>query len=198
MSKRIKVLLSMLLAVVLLTVIPATVVMAQEEPAPETQVEMKDQLLARVADILGLTPDELAGAFEQARDELREEGAAAREQHCQDRIEESLERALAEDIITEEEADEIREWLANRPEALEKLGRNFGMKRHFRICGPQCEEITERIWGQGEQIMRRIREHLEARMEWRERKFDLTPDREACPDMSFWPRVRTQGCAVGR
>jgi len=74
MSKKMKVLISMLVVVLLVTVIPATVVMAQEEetaPAPPTVGN--DGLLARVSEILGISPDELAGAFNQARQGVREE-----------------------------------------------------------------------------------------------------------------------------
>ena len=76
MSKRIKVLIAALVAVLLLTAIPATVVMAQEdesEPVPAPQTTVKDALLAKLAEILGISQDELAGAFEQARQELRDE-----------------------------------------------------------------------------------------------------------------------------
>ncbi|MBA7698904.1 hypothetical protein ES703_107587 [subsurface metagenome] len=74
MSKKMKVLISMLVVVLLVTVIPATVVMAQEdETAPAPPTAGNDGLLARVAEILGISPDELAGAFNQARQGVREE-----------------------------------------------------------------------------------------------------------------------------
>jgi len=66
MSKKMKVLISMLVVVLLVTVIPATVVMAQEdETAPAPPTAGNDGLLARVAEILGISPDELAGVFNQ-------------------------------------------------------------------------------------------------------------------------------------
>ena len=72
MSKKWKVLISVLVAVVLLTLGGATTVMADEEPAPAPQTE-PNGLLARVAGILGVAHEDLVNAFRQARQEMREE-----------------------------------------------------------------------------------------------------------------------------
>jgi hypothetical protein len=67
----VKVLVSVLVAVVLLTVGGVTMVMAQEkepvqeEPAP--QLEGRTGLLARVADILDIPEEDLINAFGQAQ-----------------------------------------------------------------------------------------------------------------------------------
>ena len=72
MSRRIKVIVSALVAVVVLTVGNAAMVMANGEatPPPEAGAEC---FLARVAQILGITEEDLTNAFEQARQEIRNE-----------------------------------------------------------------------------------------------------------------------------
>jgi len=70
MSKKVKVLISVVVAVLVLTVGTAAVVMAQEEPAPEPRA---NGLLARVADKLGISQEELTDAFNQARQEMRQD-----------------------------------------------------------------------------------------------------------------------------
>jgi len=70
MSKKIKVLISVVAAVLLLTIGTTAVVMAQEEPAPEPRA---NGLLSRVADDLGISQGELTDAFQQARQEMRQE-----------------------------------------------------------------------------------------------------------------------------
>lgn len=111
MSKKVKVLISVLAAVVLLTVGSAATVMAQEEttPAPETNTTSTNGLFARVADKLGITEEELNNAFEEARQELREEAFIR-----------WLDKAVEEGRITEDEAEEIEEWWGQRPEALDE------------------------------------------------------------------------------
>ena len=72
MSRRIKVMISAVVAVVVLTVGSTATVMANGEatPPPEAGTEC---FLARVAQILGITWEDLTNAFEQARQELWEE-----------------------------------------------------------------------------------------------------------------------------
>lgn len=70
MSRRIKVLVAVLAAVLLLTVSGTAAVMAQEEPEPTPQA---NGFLARVAEILGIPQESLAEAFQQARQEMKPE-----------------------------------------------------------------------------------------------------------------------------
>ena len=72
MSRRIKVLISVLAAVVLLTVGSAATVMAEGEATPPPEAGAKC-IPARVAQILGISQEDLTNAFEQARQEMREE-----------------------------------------------------------------------------------------------------------------------------
>ena len=75
MSKKFKVVISVLIAVLLLTASGTAVAMAQDGPEP-AQLE-SGGLLARVASILGIPQEKLADAFQQARQEMREECQAA-------------------------------------------------------------------------------------------------------------------------
>ena len=114
MSRKAKVLVSVLVVAVLLTVGGAATVMAQDEPPPPAGEEAAppeegtEGLLARVADILGVTQEELVDAFRQARQGMMEEAFF----NC-------LDRAVEEGLITQEEADEIKEWWQQKPEALD-------------------------------------------------------------------------------
>lgn len=132
MSQRVKVLVSLVMALVLLTVAGATV-MAQGEPTPAPAVMTKGRLaagvepridlaksfghagdntteglLARVAGILGIPQEKLASAFKQAQQEMREEAFFRR-----------LAQAVEKGRLTQEEADEIKAWYEQRPDALD-------------------------------------------------------------------------------
>ena len=87
MFRRIKVIISALVVVVVLTVGSAATVMAEGEvtPPPEAGAEC---LLARVAQILGISQEYLTNAFEQARQEIREECCFTPCEQVQQRIRE--------------------------------------------------------------------------------------------------------------
>ena len=166
MSKKMKILIAVLVAVITLSVSGGMAVLAQEdnepEPDEEELIEELDEimprvrlfassigsgeLLAKVAEILGVSEEELEEAFAEARQEM----AAECEEEALERF---LERALAEELITEEEAQEIREWWQQKPEAL-----NWAMlrKAFFSMrqnpgaladgaCG-QFKEMRRNIW----------------------------------------------------
>ncbi len=73
---------------------------------PRVQARIKRRVLGRTAEILGIPREELVTAIRQARQEIR---AGA------------LERAVDAGTITAEEAEQIRQWLEQRPEALDRL-----------------------------------------------------------------------------
>ncbi len=106
MSKKVKILISVLVAALLLTVGGVTMVMAEgeEETAPPPETTVKG-LLERVADILEIDREDLIDAFKQAQQEMREETFIR-----------ALDKAVAEGRITQEQADEIREWWELRPD----------------------------------------------------------------------------------
>ncbi|MEE8420579.1 MAG: hypothetical protein V3R92_03875 [Dehalococcoidales bacterium] len=145
MSKKMRVILSILAAVMVLTLGGAAAVLAQEgentlpdEEAtiegdgPSVDVEEllplirrfmpqadNDGLLAKVAGILDIPEADLKEAFQQARQEMRQA-------KWEDAFQQALTLALEEGLITPEEAEEIREWWTQKPEVLDaKLFRHL-------------------------------------------------------------------------
>lgn len=162
MSKRMKVLVSVLVAVLLLTVGGTAIAMAQEEEEPAPPVE-SNGLLARVAEILDIPEEDLIDAFGQARQEMREEVFLN-----------ALDKAVEEGIITQEEAGELKEWWAQKPDVLDQ-----GLFRHaFRFKGLRADgmpgnrlavrakiglqpwqEMNQQAWqGMGQQPLQQMRQ----------------------------------------
>lgn len=106
MSKKVKVLISILVAPLLLTMGGVTMVMAEgeEETTPPPEASKQD-LLERVADILEIDQEALVNAFKQAQQEMKDEAFINR-----------LNQAVAEGRITQEQADEIIGWWELRPD----------------------------------------------------------------------------------
>jgi hypothetical protein len=102
MFRRIKVIISALVVVVVLTVGSAATVMAEGEATPpEARAEC---LLARVAQILGISQEDLTNAFEQVRQEIREERCFTPGEQVQQKI-----RRVALIRSGEQARQEIRE-----------------------------------------------------------------------------------------
>ena len=118
MSKKVKVLISVLVAALLLTVGGVTMVMAQgeEETTPPPESSEKG-LLERVADILGIEEEDLIDAFKQAQQEIEAAAFINR-----------LNQAVEEGYITQEQADEITEWWGQRPDGIREW---WGQKPEF-------------------------------------------------------------------
>jgi hypothetical protein len=96
----------------------------------DNQTSPHDIFVSKVAEKLGLDEDAVATAMKEAREEMRQEA-----------MERRLEEAVDEGLITQEEADQILEWMNNRPAALDDLGRlgpGFGPKGEGggRMMGP--------------------------------------------------------------
>ncbi len=108
MSKKVKVLISVLVVALLLTVGGVTTVMAEGEeettPPPDARA---NGLLERVADILKIDQADLIDAFKQAQQEIRQEAFIRR-----------LDKAVENGRITQSEADETREWWEQKPGVL--------------------------------------------------------------------------------
>ena len=90
----------------------ASVVSASDTTDNETS--QFDTFVSKVADKLGLDEDTVAAAMKEARQEMMDEALA-----------EHLQKAVDEGRITQEEADQILEWMKSRPDALDELG-GFG------------------------------------------------------------------------
>ena len=112
MSKKMKTLVAVVVALLVLTVGSTAMVIAQdEEPAPPPTPEIESNaFLQKVAEILGISVEELISIFQEARQEMR-----------QDAFQRFLNRAVEEERITEEEAQQILEWWEQRPEACDRL-----------------------------------------------------------------------------
>ena len=143
MSKKVKVLVSMVAAIILLTAGGTTVAMANEEEAVTVPREwMNSPFLARVAEILGISTDNLTGAVTQAWQEMREENLVQatgnvnmslerggeiekgllNRQRVQQKIRNRvLEKAMESGRIDEAEIGENEEWQESRPGALDRL-----------------------------------------------------------------------------
>jgi len=186
MSKKMKVLIAVLVAILTLTVSGAVAVLAQEgeEPEPDEEellgefteimprVNMfvsteSSELLSRVAEILGISEEELSDAFAQVRQEMMAE-------RCEEAFYEFLEQAIEEGLITEEEAEEIKEWWEQRPEAL-----NWAQLRNaFCIMRSNPESLTDNGWegfkGLRQNIQQKLQEcrNPESRMEMLERAIE--------------------------
>ena len=130
MSKRVKILVSALVVVLLLTVGATATVMAQEDPTPTPQAEAKG-LLARVAEILDIPQEELVDAFRQAQQEIRQEASIR-----------FLNKAVENERITQEEADEIEEWREQKPEALESV-QGFNERCRVRLQKPEALGLAQ-------------------------------------------------------
>jgi len=107
MSKRMKVIVSVLVAILLLTVGVTATVMAQEEPTTPAPQAEENGLLARVAEILDISQEDLVNAFKQAREEMQEEAFIK-----------SLDKAVERGLITQKEADKIKGWWEQKPETI--------------------------------------------------------------------------------
>jgi len=119
MSKKIKVLISVLAAVLLLIIGTATAVMAQDNGSASTSnTTVTRGLFARVAANLGISQEELTDAFQQARQEIRQEMRQMWQERRQEAFLKAIDKAVGKELITQDEADDIIEWWEQRPEAL--------------------------------------------------------------------------------
>jgi hypothetical protein len=80
----------------------------------DNETSQFDTFVSKVADKLGMDEDTVATAMKEARQEMMDEALAER-----------LQEAVEEGRITQEQADQISEWMKSRPEALDELG-GFG------------------------------------------------------------------------
>ena len=120
MSKKVKVFVSLLVVVLLMVAIPATVVMGQEdETTTAPQAGVRDAFLDKVAEILGVSVEDLTAALEQGREEQREQIRSQATDNC----------SACED---EECTGEPRERWAEKQEMWqENEGRAFMRGRHM-------------------------------------------------------------------
>ena len=115
----------LVLATVAVLVFGATggVVLAQSGGTGEGS--SANSMVSRVASILGLAEDDVQAAFDQAREEIRDE-----------RVQAKLDRLVAEGVITQDQADEFKTWIESRPEGLPNGPGLRGFGRHGRHGRP--------------------------------------------------------------
>ncbi len=124
LSKKVKIiggtLVVLALAVAGAVGIVATASAADPTPTPTSSaVTPQADLLARVAEILGIDKQKVTDAFTQARQEM-----------AQKAFQNALDRAVANGKITQVEADQILQWWKQKPEVLNK-GLLPGLKGGF-------------------------------------------------------------------
>ncbi len=162
MPKRVKIILAVSLAALLLAVGAGITVMAADTPTPTPPVALAQHegIADRTAKILGISVDTLVAAEKQAREELWQKPSsgttptpvssddyyarvaqilgngmtgdklvAAMQQASKEISDEAmtneLNQAFQNGKITQDEANQIKDWLSKRPSALDKL---FGFR----------------------------------------------------------------------
>jgi hypothetical protein len=147
-SRKMKVLISLLVAVLVFTIGGTAMALAQEDEDEEeelvTEVEANG-LLSKIAEILDIPEDELREAFAQAREELREERFEVTFYQLIDKAEE-------EELITPEEAEAIREWWEQKPEALDPAL----LQRAFNYACPRDGQMPGIKWGMRSALKQRL------------------------------------------
>ena len=124
MSQKIKVLISVVTAVVLLTVGSVATVMAQDGEEPAEEAETKS-FLERVADNLGVTEEQLIEALKEAGRDLGEEAITG-----------ILDKLQENGLIEEDELAALEEWLAQRPDPQDCDAMKEWLEDRPEISGP--------------------------------------------------------------
>ena len=94
----------------------------------------------RVAEIIGVAPEDLQSAVEQARGEQRDERHAAQ-----------LAGAVEAGVITQDEADAIQAWQDSKPGVLDEI-KSAGKRGHFRVPMP-TDTPSERYGAQLDRLV---------------------------------------------
>jgi len=157
MSRKIKVIISVLVAVVVLMVGSAATVMADGEATPPPEAGA-GCLRARVAQILGIPQEDLTNAFEQAREEIREECCIGSGEQVQQRIREECCIGACEQA-----RQKIREesGIRSREQVQEQVGEEALIRVLDRAVGKgyigeeEAEEIKQ-WWEQRPEVMERL------------------------------------------
>lgn len=115
-KKRLMIISSVVVAVIVAMALLATAVFA-ETPTPPAGTNTNPQgiFAAKVAGILGIDQAQVEAAFTQARQEIRSEAEANR-----------LAKLVAAGKLTQEQADQYKAWLDSRPVIPAQLGPQGG------------------------------------------------------------------------
>lgn len=170
MSKKFKVVVSVLVAVIMLATSGTAVVMAQDEPEPTPQLATGD-LLARVASILDITPEELADAFNQARQEMWEECQAT------DNRTVPRERARFREQLTEKRQEWMKKW--------QEMWEDYQATDNCTICQEMLNRFREQWAERQQKWVENRQEILKKYLDSAEEKGLISPD-EAVEIWEWW------------
>ncbi len=124
MTRKVKAILCTIVAVALLVAVAATTVLAQDDPAPPDD---RPGPLVKVAELLGIPPDDLTDALGQARQQL---------------VEEVFTRTLGaireRGIISDEEAATIVGWWAMRPAGEDEAAMKAWLEQPPELSKPEA------------------------------------------------------------
>ncbi|OGO18483.1 MAG: hypothetical protein A2Z02_02560 [Chloroflexi bacterium RBG_16_48_7] len=100
------IIISIVVAVVVLVGASVGVAFAADNPPAQTQTAPagQDQLLARVAKILGIDQAKVESAFKQAQKELADQ-----------RFDQYLKKLVTDGKLTQQQADQYKQWIQSRP-----------------------------------------------------------------------------------
>lgn len=138
MSKKVMALVSVLV-VVLLTVGGVSLVKGADEtttppPLTDNETALKG-LLPWVAEILGIPEPTVADAFKQAEKQIKDEAFLK-----------ALDKAVASGRLTQEEANQLKEWWQQRPDVanlgIAPFARMFVKQSGLRLLPPGSDNIT--------------------------------------------------------
>ena len=105
-----------MLLIIALAVISGVVGGVVGARADDGDADGSSAFIDRVAEILGIAPEDVSSAVAQARDETRTA-----------HIDSKLNEAVAAGVITQEEADSIAAWFAGKPDVLKAI-RHHGLR----------------------------------------------------------------------
>jgi len=139
MSKKWKIVLAVVAAVVVISLAGAAVALAADGDEPATT---SNPLLSGVAQILGngMTEQQVADALKQARQEVA--GAA---------ITKAIDNAVTNNVITQADAEAIKAWLAQQPDPADKAAIKTWWEARPEISNPK---VYDRFLGARRLVMR--------------------------------------------
>jgi len=105
MTKKWKIILATVVGVVVFALVGTAIAIAADNTTPTTPTTQSGSLFAKVASILGVTEDQLTGAFKQARTQLETQ-----------KLNQLIDQAVTNQTLTQDEAAALKNWLSQRPD----------------------------------------------------------------------------------
>ena len=150
--RRLRIIIPIGIAVVAVTVISISVVLAQENEKGDSNAS---KLAAKVAVILGLDTAVVDDAIKQAREELRDEA-----------IQKKINSLVEKGRLTQEQADEYLNWMQSRPAGIPAIGKHsFGKRGHHRGWKGHGRFFGPRNYFKGDPSLEDVQKKLNAMVE---------------------------------